>query len=122
MPIAATALPPPSASSCERESLRCVHQEAVRRLATLDAPPPLSVYDPVTEISHVLLEQVAYLRQVVDLCSPLFERVADDAADYAGARAESFDVIRAAVEDYLAPITDAADQLIDSDRTAKISI
>jgi hypothetical protein len=32
-------------------------------------------------------------------------------ADYGGARIESFDLVRAATEDFVAPITDAAERL-----------
>lgn len=60
-----------------------------------------------------MLGHVAYLRQLVDLCGPLFERAADDAADHGGARAESFDIVRAAVEDFVAPITSVAERLVD---------
>jgi hypothetical protein len=63
----------------------------------------------------LLLDQIAYLRQVVDTVAAVFECAADDAADYGGARVESFDFVRAATEDFVAPITDAAEQLVGDD-------
>ena len=92
----------------DRGTLRGGHSEAVRRLAALPVPPPLSVYDSDQALSHLLLDQAAYLRAVTDALAPVFERCADDAADYGGARSESFDLVRAAVEDFIAPISSAA--------------
>ena len=74
-------------------------------------PPPPSVYDSRCEVGHLLLDQVTFLRQVIESVAEVFERAADDAADYAGARVESFDLVRAALEDFVAPITDAAERL-----------
>jgi hypothetical protein len=98
-------------SQRERNTLRACHNQTVCRLASLPVPPPLSVYDTAPELGHLLLDQVAYLRQVVDAVSAVFECAADDAADYGGARIESFDLVRAATEDFVAPITDAAERL-----------
>jgi len=71
------------------------------------------VYDSRSEVGHLLLDQIVYLRQIADAVATVFEGVADDGADYAGARAESFDLVRAAVEDFVAPITIAAERLVD---------
>lgn len=96
----------------ERCSLRDRHHQTVCRLAALPVPLPLAVYDTGPELGHLLLDRIAYLRQVVDAVSAVFERAADDAADYGGARIESFDLVRAATEDFVAPITNAAERLI----------
>ena len=98
-----------------RETLRVSYNHTVRRLAALPVPPPPSIYDSRCELGHLLLDQVKFLRQVIDAVAAVFERAADDAADYAGARAESFDLVRAALEDFVAPITDAAERLVDGD-------
>lgn len=100
-------------SSRLRDTLRARHHETVCRLAALPVPPSPSVYDSRVEIGHLLLEHIAYLRQVADAVATVFERAADDGADHAGARAESFDLVRAAVEDFVAPITIAAERLVD---------
>jgi hypothetical protein len=95
----------------ERDTLRGRHNEALRRLAALLVPPPPSVYDSRSELGYLLHDQVAYLRQVVDALAPVFERTADDAVDYGGARTESFDLVRAAAEDFIAPLVNAAEDL-----------
>ena len=91
-----------------RDSLGRRHNEAVRRLAALAVPPSPSPYDPNQALRGLLLDQVAYLRVVTETLAPVFERCADDAADCGGARAESFDLVRASVEDFVAPISSAA--------------
>ena len=96
-----------------RDTPRSRHQGTVCRLAALPVPPAPSVYDSRSELGHLLLDQVTYLRQVTDAVATVFEGAADDGADYAGARVESFDLVRAAVEDFVAPITIAAEHLID---------
>lgn len=105
----------PSRVPSERRNPRHLHRETVARLASVTAPPALSVYDPANEIGGLVLEHVDYLRRLVDIFCPIFERVADDAADYGGARAESFEIVRAAIEDFVAPLSDAAERLIDND-------
>lgn len=112
---AATALHPSASWRSERNTLRACHIEAVHRLAVLPLPPTPSVYDPGRELGHVLLDQIAYLRQLVDTVGAVFECVADDAADYGGARVESYDIVRAATEDFIAPITNAAEGLVGDD-------
>lgn len=116
MQSTATVVDSPSAVPLrKRDTPGARHQETLRRLAALDVPPSLSVYDPPAAVGVVLLEHVTYLRQLVDLCAPLFEAAADDAADCGGARIESFDIVRGAVEDFVAPITDAAERLVKGD-------
>lgn len=105
----------PTCDRCRRGSERAHHAEAVRQLAQLHVPPGPSIYDPQSEIGALLRDQTAFLRRVIDILEPIFSRVADDAADYGGARAESFDIVRAAAEDYLAPITLVAERLIGED-------
>lgn len=95
----------------QRDTLRARHTETVRRLAALPVPPPPSVYDPPSEIGFLLIDHIAYLRAAIDALESLFERCADDAADHGGARAESYDLIRAAAEDFIAPISAAAEEL-----------
>jgi len=104
---------PSLASQRSRDTPRSRHQETVCRLAALPPPPAPSVYDSRSELGYLLLDQVTYLRQVADALATVFEGAADDGADYAGARAESFDLVRAAVEDFVAPITIAAEHLVD---------
>jgi hypothetical protein len=106
---------PPLASQRVRDTLRARHQQTVCRLAALPVPPPASVYDSRPELGHSLFDQIVFLRQIVDSVAAVFERVADDAADYAGARVESFDLVRAAVEDFVGPMTDAAERLVDGE-------
>lgn len=93
------------------DTLRARHNEAVRRLAALPVPPAVSVYDSDAERGYLLLDQIVYLRAVVDAFAPVFERRADDAVDHGGARAESFDLVRGAAEDFIAPISAAAHAL-----------
>lgn len=104
---------PSLSSERARDTLRTRHHQTVCRLAALSVPPAPSVYDSRCELGHLLLDQIAYLRQVTDAVATVFEGAADDGADYAGARAESFDLVRAAVEDFVAPITIAAERLVD---------
>ena len=111
----ATAFEQFRSSQRTRDTLRARYQRTVCRLTALPVPPPPSVYDSRCEVGHLLLDQVTFLRQVVDAVAAVFERAADDAADYAGARAESFDLVRAALEDFVTPITDAAERLVDGD-------
>lgn len=105
---------PPLSPQHGRDTLRSRHHQTVCRLAALPLPPAPSVYDSRSELGHLLLDQITYLRQVVDAVATVFEGAADDAADYAGARAESFDIVRAAVEDFVAPITIAAERHVDN--------
>lgn len=95
----------------QRDTLRARHNETVRRLATLPVPPGPSIYDSHAELGFLLLDQRAYLRAAIEALEPVFARCADDAADHGGARAESFDLIRAAAEDFIAPISSAAETL-----------
>lgn len=90
------------------------HNQMVLRLTAIPAPPALSVYDARAERAYLLLEHIRYLRSLIDALAPVFEHCADDAADHGGARAESFDLVRAAVEDFVAPIGEAASALTDS--------
>lgn len=78
------------------DTLRSDHNQMLKRLAALPVPPAPSVYDTHSELGFLLLDQIVYLRALVDAFAPLFERCADDAADHGGARAESFDLIRGA--------------------------
>ena len=91
-----------------RDTLSRRHSEALRRLATLSVPPSPSLHDPERVLGRLLLDHAAYLRAVTETLAPVFERCADDAADYAGARSEDFDLVRASVEDFVAPIASAA--------------
>lgn len=112
----ATVISTPSPfSQRQRNTLHTCHNEVVRLLAALPVPPPPSGYDTGPEVGHLLLDQIIYLRQVVDAVGVVFERVADDAADCGGARLESFDLVRAATEDFVAPITNAAERLVGGD-------
>ncbi len=97
----------------DRETLGTCHNESLRQLAALPVPPAPSIYDTKPERAWAFHGQVIFLRQIVDLLEPVFVRAADDAADYGGVRVESFDLIRGAVEDFVAPITVAAEQGFD---------
>jgi hypothetical protein len=97
----------------DRETLGTCHIESLRQLAALPVPPAPSVYDTKRELAWVFHGQVIFLRQIVDLIEPVFMRAADDAADFGGVRVESFDLIRGAIEDFVAPITVAAEQIDD---------
>jgi len=97
----------------DRETLGTCHKESLRQLAALPVPPAPSVYDSKPELAWAFHGHVIFLRQIVDLLEPFFMRAADDAADFGGVRVESFDIIRGAVEDFVAPITVAAEQCLD---------
>jgi len=98
------------------DTIRADHNEMVKRLAAMPVPPAASIYDDHSELGFMLSDHVAYLRCVVDAIAPVFERCADDAADYGGAKAESFDIVRGGVEDFLAPIISASDLAVNHRR------
>jgi len=95
------------------DTIRADHNEMVKRLAAMPVPPDASIYNAQRRLYRM---EVAYLRCVVDAIAPVFERCADDAADYGGAKAESFDIVRGGVEDFLAPIIWASDLAVNHRR------
>lgn len=94
------------------DTLRGEHNQMVKRLAALPVPPAPSVYDTHSDLGYLLQDQITYLRALLDAFAPLFERCADNAADHGGAKAESFDLIRGAAEDFIAPIGMAGEELV----------
>ena len=83
-------------------------ERLVARLRAKSVPPRPCAYASVGELAGLFEDQASYLREITQLLRPLFERVAVDAADYAGATEPKFDDIEATVEaDFIALIQTA---------------
>lgn len=97
-------------SRMAEDTLRARHNALVAKLTNLPVPPRPDVYMRVSTIQECMADDVKYLRAVFDAFRPVCERIADDAADYGGARIESFDIVLAAIEDFLDPVVAAAER------------
>ena len=85
------------------DTLRARHNQAIADLTKLPVPPSPTTFDSHGERAWLLESQVAYMRAVWKAVKPVFERCADDARDYCGARVESIDLIDATLDGDILP-------------------
>ena|SRR3990167_5357845 len=96
------------------DSLRSRHNQAVADLTKMNVPPSPQLYDSPCERAWLLEHQVDYMRAVWAAVKPCFERCADDARDYCGARVMDIDFIDAALADITAGFINAVEQQIEA--------
>ena len=101
------------------DTLRARHNQAVADLTKMNVPPSPTLYDSPCERAWLLEHQVDYMRAVWAAVKPCFERCADDARDYCGARVMDIDFIDAALADITAGFINAVEQQIEASAEAR---
>ena len=85
------------------DSLRARHNQAIADLTKLPVPPSPTLFDSHGERAWLLEAHVTYMRACWAALKPCFERCADDARDYTGARIESIDLMDATLDGDIIP-------------------
>ena len=93
------------------DNVRSRQATMIAEITKLNPPPPMTVYDPRSELAWNLQFRVNHVRAIFEAVKPTVELILADAADYCGAKVEHVELIDGLVADLTAGLINAADEL-----------